>query len=86
MKCLAHSGEPYNMKKYGPDMVKIMETMDVSSPSQKQAIETRNVVEDWNNHILKFVGSDVDFSQYTLVADGGNGAAGAFMENLAEKA
>ena len=25
MKCLAHSGEPYNLKKYGPDIVKIME-------------------------------------------------------------
>jgi phosphomannomutase len=27
MKCLQHSGEPYNLKKYGPEMVQIMETL-----------------------------------------------------------
>ena len=28
MKSLAHSGEPYNLKKYGPEMVSIMESFD----------------------------------------------------------
>ena len=27
MKSLAHSGEPYNLKKYGPAMVEIMKSM-----------------------------------------------------------
>ena len=27
MKSLNHHGEPYNLKKYGPDMVKIMQEM-----------------------------------------------------------
>lgn len=88
------------MKKYGPDMVKIMEGMDDFCHSEKGRIqvsdnteyrndgkiEHRDVVEDWTDHILDFVGRDVDFSQYTIVADGGNGAAGAFMTRLATKA
>lgn len=28
MKSLAHSGEPYNLKKYGSEMVAIMESLD----------------------------------------------------------
>ncbi len=88
LKSLAHSGEPYNFKKYGVEMVKIMEAMQseewISSMNGK--IEHRNVLADWTSHILSFVGHDVDFSQYTIVADGGNGAAGAFMPALAEKA
>jgi phosphomannomutase len=27
-KCLAHSGEPYNFKKYGPEMIDIMNSME----------------------------------------------------------
>ena len=42
--------------------------------------------DDWVDHILDFVGKDTDFSSYTIVADGGNGAAGAFMEKLSKKA
>ena len=40
------------------------------APLYKGGIETRDVVEDWTDHILDFVGRDVDFSQYTIVADG----------------
>jgi phosphomannomutase/phosphoglucomutase len=49
-------------------------------------VEHRDILEDWVNHILDFVGRDVDFTPYTIVADGGNGAAGAFMTRLSEKA
>lgn len=28
MKSLSHRGEPYNLKKYGPEMVTIMQTLD----------------------------------------------------------
>ena len=87
MKSLAHDGQPYNLKKYGPDMVKVMETLDrVNEVIQKGSIEHRDVTEDWVDHILDFVGRDTDFSAYTIVADGGNGSAGAFMTRLAEKA
>jgi phosphomannomutase len=87
MKSLSHKWEPYNMKKYGPDMVKIMESMSPDSGEVIEGkIENRNVENDWVEHILDFVGRDVDFSQYTIVADGGNGAAGAFMTRLAERA
>jgi len=87
MKSLNHKWEPYNMKKYGPDMVKIMESMSSDNDQTiEMRIEHRDVVEDWTDHILDFVGRDVDFSAYTIVADGGNGAAGAFMTRLAEKA
>jgi phosphomannomutase len=74
-------------------MVEVMESMSQSSVSTSSsqllsqgAIESRDVLEDWVDHILDFVGRDVDFSEYTIVADGGNGAAGAFMTRLAEKA
>lgn len=87
MKSLNHKWEPYNMKKYGPDMVKIMESMSPDNGGAiDEKVEHRDVVEDWTDHILDFVGRDVDFSQYTIVADGGNGAAGAFMTRLATKA
>jgi len=101
MKSLSHKWEPYNMKKYGPDMVRIMEGMDSSRhselaknpgvsgsfvPQDDGKVEHRDVEGDWVEHILNFVGRDVDFSQYTIVADGGNWAAGAFMTRLAERA
>lgn len=54
--------------------------------SSEVRVEKRNVLEDWIDHILRFVGSWVDFSRYTIVADGGNGSAWAFMTRLAEKA
>lgn len=87
MKSLNHKGEPYNMKKYGPDMVKIMESMNGDNGELiAEKIEHRDVENDWVEHILDFVGRDVDFSAYTIVADGGNGAAWAFMTRLAERA
>ncbi len=82
-------------------MVKVMVSMDSSRhselaknpgtsgsfvPQDDGKVENRNVLEDWVDHILDFVGRDVDFTPYTIVADGGNGAAGAFMTRLAEKA
>jgi hypothetical protein len=33
-------------------------------------VEMRDVLEDWVDHIISFVGRDIDFSQYTIVADG----------------
>ncbi len=87
MKSLNHKGEPYNVKKYGPDMVKIMESMNGDNGELiAEKIEHRDVENDWVEHILDFVGRDVDFSAYTIVADGGNGAAWAFMTRLAERA
>ena len=71
-------------------MVKVMESMDSSRhselaknpgtsgsfvPQDDGKVENRNVLEDWVDHILDFVGRDVDFTPYTIVADGGNGAA-----------
>ncbi len=87
MKSLAHSGEPYNLKKYGPAMVEIMEKMsDEWWVIGDEKIEYRNLLEDWVDHILRFTGKGIDFSSYTIVADGGNGSAGAFMTRLSEKA
>lgn len=64
------------MKKYGPDMVKIMEAMNGDSGELiQEKSEQRDVTDDWVEHILNFVGRDIDFSHYTIVADGGNGAA-----------
>lgn len=84
-KSLAHSAEPYNLKKYGPEMVKIMESLDIPDENILENVEYRDVSDDWVNHIQSFVGNDVDFSRMTIVADGGNGCAGAFMEKLAAK-
>jgi phosphomannomutase len=89
MKSLNHRGEPYNLKKYGPDMVKIMQEMAWENPDEMislQSVEHRDVSWDWVDHIMKFIGSDIDFSSYTIVADGWNGSAGAFMKQLAQKA
>lgn len=84
-KCLSHTGEPYNFKKYGPAMVEVMQAM-TSTITSEVRVEKRNVLEDWTDHILHFVWSWVDFSRYRIVADGGNGSAWAFMPRLAEKA
>ena len=102
MKSLAHSGEPYNLKKYGPAMVEIMQTLDQNTDVFREYFdpnidniygkavntrkEVRDVTEDWTSHILSFIGKEIDFSKYRIVADGGNGVAGVFMNNLAEKA
>lgn len=93
MKSLAHSGEPYNLKKYGPEMVKIMYTMvekDIvrhtvipkqnppvltDIPPSQGGLEQRDVLEEWIDHILAFIGKGVNFSKYTIVADGGSGVA-----------
>lgn len=85
MKSLNHAWEPYNLKKYGPEMVKIMESLDIADTHIPENVEYRDVSDDWVNHIQSFVGTDVDFSSLTIVADGGNGSAGAFMEKLADK-
>ena len=88
MKSLSHNWEPYNLKKYGPEMVEIMNSVEIGKLYVEGAgmIETRNVVEEWVDHILGFIGKDIDFSSYTIVADGGNGSAGSFMTRLAERA
>ncbi|MDD5770327.1 MAG: phosphomannomutase/phosphoglucomutase [Candidatus Gracilibacteria bacterium] len=85
MKCLNHFGEPYNLKKYGPKMIEIMEKIDVLNFEVKPNIENRDVSDDFVNHIINFVGKDINFSKYKIVADGGNGVAGVFMGKLAEK-
>lgn len=61
-KSLAHSAEPYNLKKYGPAMVEIMQSLEVPAGEIVQNIEYRDVSDDWVNHIAQFVGDDVDFS------------------------
>jgi phosphomannomutase len=86
MKSMNHKWEPYNLKKYWPDMIDIMNTLwEWERMPDMQRIEYRDVLEDWIDHIIDFVGRDVDFSQYTIVVDGWNGAAGAFATRLAEK-
>ncbi len=49
-------------------------------------IEHRDILPDWISQILRCTSSDTDFSQYTIVADGGNGVAWIFMSALAERA
>jgi phosphomannomutase len=48
--------------------------------------EYRDVSDAWIEHILDFAGRDIDWSTYTIVADGGSGCAGAFMGKLALRA
>jgi phosphomannomutase len=55
-------------------------------PQDDGKVEHRDVLEDWIDHIISFAGKWIDYSQYTIVADGGNGAAWAFMTRLAERA
>lgn len=86
MKSLAHSGEPYNLKKYGPAMVEIMQNMWEGKEEMRGETEYRDILDDWVVQILKLTSSSTDFSKYTVVADGGNGVAWVFMSALAEKA
>ena len=88
MKSLAHSGEPYNLKKYGPAMGEIMNDMKMEEWTQYNPLkrESRNVLHDWVSQILKFTTSGTDFSKYRVVADGGSGVAWVFMSALAERA
>jgi phosphomannomutase len=86
MKSMNHKWEPYNLKKYGPEMVRIMSEMGSEWwEIWEERVEIRNILEDWIDHIISFAWEDVNFSQYTIVADGWNGAAWAFMNRLAEK-
>jgi hypothetical protein len=39
-------------------------------PQDDGKMEHRNILEDWIDHIVSFVGRDIDFSQYMIVADG----------------
>lgn len=86
MKSLNHGWEPYNLKKYGPEMVSIMNSLSHKQDDIETRIETKDILEDWVNHILHFTGSRIDFSKYRIVADGGNGVAWVFMHRLAQKA
>ncbi len=86
MKSLSHTGEPYNLKKYGPAMVEIMQNMWGNPDGAKGDTEYRDVLEDWVTQILKFTSSSTDFSKYRVVADGGSGVAWVFMSALAERA
>lgn len=86
MKCLNHFGEPYNLKKYGTAMIHIMRSMKEKYESWKTTkSENRDILEDWTNHIISFIGNHIDFSKYTIVVDGWNGVAGVFMKRLSEK-
>ncbi len=87
MKSMNHTGEPYNLKKYGPAMEEIMMNGEWWMVNGKVAeIEKRNVLSDWISQILGFTSPSADFSKYTVVADGGNGVASVFMSALAERA
>ena len=84
MKSLAHTGEPYNLKKYGADMAKIMEDMAAEKWGMVEKIEQRNVLSDWITHIYTFL-TTKNFSQMKIVCDGWNGSAWAFVEALCAK-
>lgn len=86
MKSLSHKGEPYNLKKYGGEMVAIMNSLNIPYTGKVSNREEKDVSNDWVEHILNFIGDVSELKDYTIVADGGNGTAWAFMEKLSQKA
>ena len=56
-------------------MVDIMSEMKIGWAPITPMIEEKNILEDWIAHILAFTGKGIDYSKYTIVADGGNGVA-----------
>jgi len=75
MKSLSHKGEPYNLKKYGGEMVAIMNSLNIPYTGKVTNREERDVSNDWVEHILNFIGDVSELKDYTIVADGGNGTA-----------
>lgn len=89
MKSMNHTGQPYNLKKYGPAMIEIMNAMNDELWTMNEGVEKveyRNILSEWVDQILHFTSPSTDFSKYTIVADGGNGVAWVFMSALAERA
>ncbi len=84
MKSVLHSGEPINLKIVWSELAEIMEKY-VPNSSYKEDIEKRNITGAWIDHILSF-SQTKDFSKLKIVVDGGNGAAWAYMQEVAEKA
>lgn len=85
VKCLDHNGNPYNLKKYGEQIGKIMEGIpqDVYG-FHKKMWEFRDVRWDFANHVTSFL-REKDYSWLQIVVDAWNGAAGAFIEALEKK-
>ncbi len=54
------------------------------STSYQTQVESRDITDAWVNHILSF-SETKDFSKLKIVVDGGNGAAGAYMQEVALK-
>jgi phosphomannomutase len=52
-----------------------MESMDITYTSKPTLVEERDVSDDWVDHILGFIGDISQLSNYTIIADGGNGTA-----------
>lgn len=86
VKCLDHSGKPYNLKEHGTKLAAAMTHMppvEALSLTEKNS-ELRDIRSDFAEHVLSFL-LERDFSALKVVVDAGNGAAGAFIETLQEK-
>ena len=77
---------PINLKTYGVQLQKIMEIIP-SIPiieHDESALESRNIVEEWADHVCSFVDA-TKLTRKKIVVDAGNGVAGVFMPRIAEK-
>lgn len=83
MKSVWHTGEPINLKKEGTNITQIMSWIDFESLSSLWNVEKRSVNQDWIHHILSF-SETKNFSGLKVVCDAWNGAAWAFLSDLAE--
>lgn len=85
IKAMLHTGFPVNFKITGPALIPIMEEYKTQTQNTERNVELRDVKSDWIDRILSF-SETKDFSKYRIVVDGGNGAAGSYVNEVAKKA
>ena len=85
IKSMRHNGFPINLKNEWNDILVYMDEYDTMNHASQRNVEVRDVKNDWTDRILSF-SETKNFSSLKIVVDGGNWAAGSYIEAIAEKA
>ncbi len=83
LKSCLKNAEPVNLKEWGPKIAEFLGSHPVPSGIPSGSESQRDVSNAWIEHVASFAKGD--FSNMKIVADAGNGAAGAFITKLADR-
>lgn len=71
LKSCLKNAEPLNLKEWGTTVAEFLASHPVPDVEDSEKEETRDVSDEWIEHVASFVRSDV--SGFKVVADAGNG-------------